>query len=212
MSARVATESAEARFGSHAPLTRFPAAAIALPLASPVLRECPKTKKAPERVHFKHLILRINFVVGAVFERATFRFWAVTPASSPEFSNETGASRGQETFYFVECRLWVDSGRSAGRAQTKGANVRSENRTFRKQSWRCPRKYRRETSRSKPPKKPCSVPRPASALQGTDMSREFLERLITELDCTKADARVALCFGWMQLTQCNHGFAVALFI
>ena len=29
---------------------------------------------------------------------------------------------------------------------------------------------------------------------------------------TQADARVALCFGWMQLTQCNHGLAIALFV
>lgn len=44
------------------------------------------------------------------------------------------------------------------------------------------------------------------------MSRELVEGLIAELDGPKSDARVALCFGWMQLTQCNHGLAIALFI
>src|SRR5882672_3327683 len=45
-----------------------------------------------------------------------------------------------------------------------------------------------------------------------DVAREFFERLVTVFDCTEADARVALCFGWMQLTQCNHGLAIALFV
>src|SRR4030088_1574520 len=44
------------------------------------------------------------------------------------------------------------------------------------------------------------------------MARELFERLVTVFDCTEADARVALCFGWMQLTQCNHGLAIALFV
>jgi hypothetical protein len=29
---------------------------------------------------------------------------------------------------------------------------------------------------------------------------------------TEADAGVALCFGRMQLTQCNHGLAIALLV
>src|SRR3981189_3051231 len=44
------------------------------------------------------------------------------------------------------------------------------------------------------------------------VARELFERLVTILDCTEADARVALCFGWMQLTQCDHGLAIALFV
>jgi len=48
--------------------------------------------------------------------------------------------------------------------------------------------------------------------QCLDMARELFERLVTIFDCTEADARVALCFGWMQLTQCNHGLAIALFV
>src|SRR5882724_12601707 len=48
--------------------------------------------------------------------------------------------------------------------------------------------------------------------QCLDMAREFFERLVTVFDCTEADARVTLCFGWMQLTQCNHGLAIALFV
>src|ERR1700716_2606150 len=47
--------------------------------------------------------------------------------------------------------------------------------------------------------------------QCLDVARELFERLVTVFDCTEADARVALCFGWMQLTQCNHGLALALF-
>ena len=44
------------------------------------------------------------------------------------------------------------------------------------------------------------------------MARELFERLVTVFDCTEADGRIALSFGWMQLTQGNHSLAVALFV
>src|SRR5262245_11390269 len=44
------------------------------------------------------------------------------------------------------------------------------------------------------------------------MARELFERLVTVFDCAKADARIALSFGWMQLTQGNYGLAVALLV
>ncbi len=44
------------------------------------------------------------------------------------------------------------------------------------------------------------------------MARELFERLVTVFDGTEADTRIALRFGWMQLTQCNHGLAIALFV
>src|ERR1700741_883076 len=44
------------------------------------------------------------------------------------------------------------------------------------------------------------------------MARELFERLVTVFDCAKADARVALRFGWMQLAQGNHSLAVALLV
>ena len=44
------------------------------------------------------------------------------------------------------------------------------------------------------------------------MARELFERLVTVLDCAKADGRIALSFGWMQLTQGNHSLAVALLV
>ena len=39
------------------------------------------------------------------------------------------------------------------------------------------------------------------------MARELFERLVTVFNCAKADARIAPSFGWMQLTQGNHGLA-----
>src|SRR5947209_2359858 len=42
------------------------------------------------------------------------------------------------------------------------------------------------------------------------MARERFERLITVFDGAKADGRFAPSPGWMQLTQGNHGLAVAL--
>ena len=44
------------------------------------------------------------------------------------------------------------------------------------------------------------------------MARELFERLVTVFDCAKADGRIALSFGWMQLTQGNHSLAVALLV
>src|SRR4029077_10526077 len=48
--------------------------------------------------------------------------------------------------------------------------------------------------------------------QCLDMARELFERLVPIFDCTEADAGVALRFGWMQLTHCDHGLAIALFV
>src|SRR5580692_2204879 len=48
--------------------------------------------------------------------------------------------------------------------------------------------------------------------QCRDMAREFFECLVAIFDCTEADGRVALRFGWMQLTHCDHGLAIALFV
>src|SRR5262245_51001691 len=48
--------------------------------------------------------------------------------------------------------------------------------------------------------------------QWLDMARKLFERLVTVLDRTKADARIALSLGWMQLTQGDHSLAVALLV
>jgi len=44
------------------------------------------------------------------------------------------------------------------------------------------------------------------------MARELFRASGNHMRLHEADARVALCFGWMQLTQCNHGLAIALFV
>src|ERR1700745_3734690 len=44
------------------------------------------------------------------------------------------------------------------------------------------------------------------------MARELFKRLVTVFDSAKADGRIALSFGWMQLTQGNHSLAVALLV
>src|SRR5689334_13164460 len=44
------------------------------------------------------------------------------------------------------------------------------------------------------------------------MACELFERLVTVFDCAKADARIALSLGWMQLTQGDHRLAVALLV
>src|SRR5690349_20036019 len=44
------------------------------------------------------------------------------------------------------------------------------------------------------------------------MACELFERLVTVFDRAKADGRIALGFGWMQLTQGNYSLAVALLV
>jgi hypothetical protein len=44
------------------------------------------------------------------------------------------------------------------------------------------------------------------------MACELFERLVAILDCAKADFRIALSFGRMQLTQGNDSLAVALLV
>src|SRR5579859_70895 len=42
------------------------------------------------------------------------------------------------------------------------------------------------------------------------MAREFFKRLVAVFNCAKADSRVALRLGWMQLTKRDHRLVIVL--